>query len=79
MILILIAEVVGAVLGVLMVTLMQSRNLETKTIFPSVAALCPAIAMKEGYDRELCHTEGLGGQLFLVEFLCTYVFITVIL
>ena len=59
----LIAEYVGATLGVICVWLIFDTNELQEKIFPGIAVLCPNNFMTDDKDR--CYSDGIVGYMFL--------------
>jgi len=75
------AEVCGAILGVFCVFMTNRTkfNDETKSIYPGIALLCPGVSSLNQEDGFKCSGAGFYAQIFFVEVLATFIFISVIL
>lgn len=92
-VLILIAQVVGAIIGVLFMLIALRKDAASLTVSPGIAMLCPPNAEAPSTAADLspdtndtaltasplCQTHGTGGQFFFTEFVCTFIFTNVIL
>lgn len=74
---IIFAQVVGAVVGVLFCFIMTKRSDQELMIHPKIPTLCPA---NNNIDPNLiCDGDGVFGHFFLTELVVTFVFVSVIL
>ena len=73
----LIAEYVGAALGVACVWFIFDTNELKEKIFPGIAVLCPNNYLTDDVDR--CYSDGIVGHMFLAEIVGTFILAGLIL
>lgn len=79
--LIISAQIIGAIVGVCLVALSQQKDSDLKTIFPGIALLCPGV-MPTRIDETkdiICSNWNSAGSVFMVEMIVTFIFTNVIL
>lgn len=77
-VMIIFAELLGAVTGVIITFLSLQKDDENSTIYPGITLLCPGRADSASLEY-ICDGTGYLGKIFLVEAIVTFLFISVIM
>jgi len=75
-----VSQTLGMVFGVILVYAMSHTDEANHLIYPEIAILCPGTAPWDASDPNvLCNVEGRVWQSFLIEAICTFIYVTVCL